>query len=104
MDSRMMASCGAYCGACDWKEKTNCPGCQEAKGRMFWGECAVATCALSRGLLHCGLCPDVPCSTLQAFFDDPEHGDNGERLANLRHWANGEQVYVRIGEYPTRER
>ena len=53
MDSRMIASCGAYCGACDWREKTDCPGCQEAKGRMFWGKCAVATCALAKGLLHC---------------------------------------------------
>jgi hypothetical protein len=70
---------------------------------MFWGECAVATCALSKGLLHCGLCPELTCSTLQEYFDHPEHGDNGERLANLRYWANGELVFVRIGEYAPRE-
>jgi hypothetical protein len=102
MDERLMAACGAYCGACDWKERTNCPGCQAAQGQMFWGECAVAVCARSKGLLHCGLCPDLPCATLQGFFDDPEHGDNGERLANLRAWANGERESVRIGDYASR--
>jgi hypothetical protein len=49
---------------------------------MFWGVCNVANCAIARGHPHCGLCPEVPCATLQGFFDDPEHGDNGERLAN----------------------
>jgi hypothetical protein len=57
---------------------------------MFWGVCNVAKCAIAKGIQHCGLCPEVPCITLQRFFDDPEHGDNGERLSNLRAWARGE--------------
>ncbi len=98
MDRKMIGMCGAYCGVCEWKEKTNCPGCQQSKGQMFWGACAVAECAISKGLRHCGLCSDLPCATLQDYFNHPEHGDNGERLANLRSWANGDDTFVRIGE------
>ncbi|HPB87492.1 MAG TPA: DUF3795 domain-containing protein [Thermotogota bacterium] len=89
MDQRFIGMCGAYCGTCAWKDKTNCPGCLAAKGKMFWGTCEVARCALSKGNPHCGLCPEMPCVTLKDYFDDPEHGDNGERLANLKAWANG---------------
>jgi hypothetical protein len=96
MDSQMMGMCGAYCGACDWREKTNCPGCQAARGNMFWGTCAVATCAIEQGFPHCGLCPELPCATLQEYFNNPEHGDRGERLANLKGWARGEKTYLEL--------
>ena len=96
MDKEQIAMCGAYCGACDWKEKTNCPGCKANKGEMFWGRCAVATCCLEKELAHCGLCPELPCSTLQEFFDNPEHGDNGQRLANLKAWARGEDTFLKL--------
>ena len=91
MDKGMIAMCGAYCGDCDYRERTGCVGCQTVKGKMFWGTCDVATCCLEKGLLHCGLCPDVPCEVLQSYFDHPEHGDNGERLANLKAWASGSE-------------
>ncbi len=96
MDQQLIAMCGAYCGTCEWRPKTDCPGCLALKGKMFWGTCDVATCAVNKGLDHCGLCPEVPCATLQGLFDDPEHGDNGERLANLQAWARGEQTYTEI--------
>jgi len=64
MDKGQIAMCGAYCGTCQ-----------------------VAVCGNAKGLLHCGLCPDVPCDALRQAFDHPEHGDNGERLANLKAWA-----------------
>ena len=96
MDQQMIAACGAYCGACEWKEKTGCPGCQASRAKMFWGECDVARCAISKGLLHCGLCSDLPCQTLQRYFDHPEHGDRGERLANLKAWAAGERTYLKL--------
>ncbi|MDX9955957.1 MAG: DUF3795 domain-containing protein [Anaerolineae bacterium] len=92
MDPQLIGMCGAYCGACAWKEPTNCPGCLTSRSQMFWGVCAVARCALERGLPHCGLCTDLPCARLQSFFDDPEHGDNGERLSNLQAWARGEHT------------
>ncbi len=103
MDKEQIGMCGAYCGACDWKEETNCPGCQSCKGEMFWGECAVAKCCLEKDITHCGLCSELPCSVLQEFFDHPEHGDNGERLANLNGWANGADTYIEIGEFGLRD-
>lgn len=96
MDKELIGMCGAYCGDCDWKEKTNCAGCKASKGAMFWGKCGVATCCLAKGLDHCGLCPELPCDTLEEFFDNPEHGDNGERLANLKAWAQGEDTFIKL--------
>ena len=99
MDRALIARCGAYCGSCEWKEKTGCPGCQAAQGTMFWGECRVAVCSIGKGIEHCGLCPDLPCDILQQAFDDPEHGDKGERLANLKAWARGADTYIELGTF-----
>jgi hypothetical protein len=96
MDRSQIAYCGSYCGDCTWKEKTGCKGCKAAQGNLFYGECAVAKCAIAKGVEHCGLCPDVPCETLQAAFDNPEHGDKGERLANLKGWAAGKDTYTKV--------
>lgn len=92
----MISVCGAYCGDCDWKEKTNCPGCQQSASKMFWGECLVASCSIEKGYIHCGLCSELPCEKLQDAFNNPEHGDNGERLMNLKAWANGKDIYMQL--------
>ncbi len=102
MDKKMIGICGAYCGVCEWREKTNCPGCQESQAQMFWGECKVAKCAIEKELQHCGHCTELPCKKLQDAFNDPEHGDNGERLMNLKKWANGEETYIKIGTLNTK--
>jgi hypothetical protein len=99
MDRELIGRCGAYCGVCEWKEKTSCPGCQKAKGNMFWGQCLIATCSLEKGIDHCGFCSSLPCDILQQAFEHPEHGDNGERLANLKAWARGEDTYIVIGTF-----
>jgi hypothetical protein len=96
IDKQMIGMCGAYCAVCEWRERTNCAGCQKNKGDMFWGRCDVASCAVQRGYEHCGFCPDVPCPKLKEAFDNPEHGDNGERLANLKAWANGKETYLKL--------
>ncbi|MFC2038347.1 hypothetical protein ACFLUG_01055, partial [Chloroflexota bacterium] len=62
-----------------------------------------ATCCSEKGLLHCGLCPDLPCGKLQAAFDEPNHGDNGERLANLKAWAQGSDIIIEIGSYKIKQ-
>ena len=98
-DENMIAMCGAYCGDCGWREKTNCKGCQASQGKMFWGECQVAKCAIGKGYTHCGLCNDVPCDTLKEYFNNPEHGDNGERLDNLKNWAKSEKSFIPLGTY-----
>jgi len=89
-------------GDCGWREKMNCPGCQAGKGNMFWGECRVGKCSDEKGIEHCGLCSSLPCDILQEAFDNPEHGDNGERLANLKAWARGEDSYVKLGTFGPR--
>ena len=99
VDKEQIGMCGAYWGVCDWKEETDCQGCQFHKGQMFWGACAVAECCSGKGLLHCGFCPDLPCGALQQAFDHPEHGDNGERLANLKAWAKGEDTFIELGTF-----
>ena len=90
MDKDQIGMCGAYCGVCQWKEKTGCKGCQFHKGKMFYGTCPVAKCCSGKSLLHCGLCQDLPCEALKQAFNHPEYGDNGERFANLKAWARGE--------------
>jgi len=104
VDKEQIGMCGAYCGACEWKAKTNCPGCQACKGDIFWGECAVAKCCLAKSISHCGLCAELPCNVLQEFFDNPEHGDNGERLANLKAWTRGEDTFIKIGTFDSKDK
>ncbi len=96
MDKEMIGMCGTYCGECDWRERTNCPGCQKSQSKMFWGECSVAKCAIEKELKHCGSCSKLPCKSLQEAFDNPDHGDNGERLSNLKAWADGKETYEKI--------
>lgn len=98
----LIGRCGAYCGTCDWREETHCPGCQSCQGSLFWGECAIARCSIGREIEHCGFCPDLPCGLLQEAFTHPEHGDHGERLANLKAWASGEQTFIVLGTFPAR--
>lgn len=99
MDMKLISMCGDYCGECSYREQVNCPTCQVARGTMFYGECQVAKCCSEKELKHCGLCDDVPCEILEVAFNHPEHGDSGERLANLRAWALGEETFVKIGTY-----
>ncbi len=33
---------------------------------------------------------------LQELFDNAEHGNNGERLANLKAWAKGEDTFIKL--------
>jgi hypothetical protein len=103
MDKEFIGMCGAYCGFCEWKEETNCLGCQTCKGEMFWGQCKVAHSCTEKGYLHCGLCSDLPCSELQKAFDNPEHGDHGERLANLKNWTKGNETIIRLKSFPKKE-
>lgn len=96
MDKKMLAFCGTYCGVCEWKDKINCKGFQECQGSMFWGQCDKALCCIEKGFKHCGIYPEMPCKELLDLFDDPEHGDKGARLNNLRNWANNIFEYEKL--------
>ena len=79
-----MAYCGLDCGACSWRAKTNCLGCQARGGKTFWGECVLAKCCIEKHFAHCGKCEQFPCEQLKAFAFDKDHGDNGLRIENLK--------------------
>ncbi len=83
-ESVFAAICGIDCSCCEYREKMNCPGCHAVGGKPFWGECPVAACAAGKGHLHCGHCAEFVCPVLHRFAYDPEQGDDGKRIANLR--------------------
>ena len=79
--------CGTDCNTCRFKEKFNCGGCAEQKGKIFWGECDIYKCAAEKNFKHCGECPELPCKSLMDFI---ENRHNPNRLANLNVWKNEE--------------
>lgn len=95
-DKELMAMCGTYCGVCTWKDKINCPGCLASKGDMIYGECDKAKCCIQKGFKHCGLCPEMPCQKLLDLFKDPDHGDKGARLYNLKNWSKGNNIFKKL--------
>lgn len=70
----VISCCGVHCEACRFFPE-ECPGCPDIAGKVFWlrytGEeiCGIyQCCVVEKGLLHCGLCPEMPCS----LFDAPD--------------------------------
>lgn len=70
IDKLLIAYCGTYCGACEWKDKMGCKGCKANAGNMFWGECDKAKCCMEKGFEHCGQCAEMPCTKLKVLFGD----------------------------------
>lgn len=90
VDSNLLAVCGLYCGACyhfcasapggehllevsgQTAAKFGCQGCRSNTLYIHPGcaSCNIRACADSRGLVHCGQCPDNPCEMLLAFQND----------------------------------
>jgi hypothetical protein len=54
-----------------------CDGCLARDGRLWvhCADCAVRACALARGVVNCGRCPDYACERLEAVFDYVESVD-----------------------------
>lgn len=48
--------CGKSCAACTWRERLECPGCQEGPGRVFGGDCGIAACCREKGHQTCATC------------------------------------------------
>lgn len=82
------AYCGLDCAICDYREKMNCSGCQACGGEMFWGECEIAACCISKQIENCSKCDQFPCENLKAFAFHAEQGDNGKRIENLKSLGN----------------
>jgi len=88
-DAAIETRCGLVCATCAYRGPTGCGGCIATNGHPFHGECRLAVCCQEKGYLHCGECPDFPCSLLEAFSSDPEHGDDPPRarIEQCRIWA-----------------
>jgi hypothetical protein len=84
--AKVQSYCGILCSKCGYRQKVNCPGCVACKGKVFHGNCRVAMCCLEHNLKHCGQCKSFPCDLLNTFAYDPEHGDNGKRIEQLKKW------------------
>jgi len=64
-----LSYCGVFCGTCaNFKQNMNCQGCRNEPSMV--DDCPTRTCAVKRGLLHCGECGDFPCQILNDFYND----------------------------------
>jgi len=81
--------CGLLCNTCSFAKSHNCSGCHSTKGNPFYGECHIAACAIKKGYVHCGQCPEMPCKDLKDYScGDGEHCDKpkGARIEILKMW------------------
>ncbi|MBR6627426.1 MAG: MmcQ/YjbR family DNA-binding protein [Clostridium sp.] len=81
--------CGLDCTGCEWREPCNCNGCVSSKGFPFHCKekaCPIASCAINRDIIFCGMCKDFPCQLLIDYSCDKEHGDtpSGARIEACR--------------------
>jgi hypothetical protein len=61
-ERRYAAVCGEYCLGHASARRGECRGCGYQLGCTLHGDCRLFTCAIvSRGIEHCGLCPEFPC-------------------------------------------
>ncbi|MBN2015314.1 DUF3795 domain-containing protein [Candidatus Dojkabacteria bacterium] len=79
-----MGMCGLDCQVCKWRVPNNCGGCKETDGKPFHGSCRLASCVKKKGLEDCSYCSELPCSLLEEFSYDKEHGDIGMRIEVLK--------------------
>jgi hypothetical protein len=52
-DSKMVAYCGLYCGACGRYKKGSCPGCAE-NAKATW--CKIRSCCMGHNYKSCADC------------------------------------------------
>lgn len=85
MNTTIQSYCGLECSECEYKKSNgNCNGCVAMGGKMLWGSCPVAKCAIDKNIRFCGECGDFPCELLHSFAFDKENGDNGKRIENCK--------------------
>lgn len=64
-----LSFCGVYCGGCrNYKENADCSGCRNEENLL--DDCPTRSCAIKRGVLHCGECEEFPCAELRDFYGD----------------------------------
>lgn len=79
--------CGLECEDCEFIASHDCKGCIASGGNPFHGDnCVIAVCCKSKGVEHCGECPQMPCKQLTEYSCDPEYGDKpaGARIERCK--------------------
>ncbi|MBN2417135.1 DUF3795 domain-containing protein [bacterium] len=69
--AEVAASWSKMYGADIAPEEINCSGCSKKSGPHFQHclVCEIRNCALARGVVTCGQCPDYICTALSRFFE-----------------------------------
>ncbi len=94
--NKSFSVCGCDCAGCEYLKKSQCPGCFEAEGKVWWVQyaslpvCPIYSCVTAlKKLDHCGMCPEVPCKIWRELKDpnltheQHEAGIN-DRVQNLK--------------------
>lgn len=72
---------------------TECKGCSEIKGKVFWAKyyqkdtCPIYECATEKGFKHCGYCSELPCNIWYE-TRDPSITDEGVFYKELERRIN----------------
>jgi hypothetical protein len=83
--------CGYECTSCDYHKKSECPGCSEVKGKVWWTNfigvsvCPIYDCVINlKKYKNCGICPEVPCKIWQDLKDPNLSADQHQASINNR--------------------
>ena len=94
-DTKMIAACGLYCGACKKYRIGKCPGCHENE-KASW--CKIRKCCIEKGIHTCAECKtDVKECRLHnnligKFFAFVFRSDRPACIRYIR--ENGEQAFA----------
>ncbi len=77
------SACGIDCAVCSVAQTQDCPGCRQAEGHIFWGDCDLYACSRREKADHCGLCEQFPCAMLRE-WSAQEHDCRIDNLQALR--------------------
>lgn len=80
----MLSRCGIKCDECKYREENGCRTCHIEEGHLFWGQCSLAQCSITRGFNNCSECSKFVCKELHLMSYDDTNGDQGERIENLK--------------------
>lgn len=91
-----LSVCGCDCAACEYLKKSECSGCSEIKGKVWWTSyisttvCPIFDCvANEKKFENCGVCSEIPCKLWRDLKDPSDKDEQHEasiktRVENLR--------------------
>lgn len=104
---KKISCCGMICSEGE-HYPSDCQGCREIKGKVFWLEytgescCDIYECCINqRRYEHCGQCEELPCSYYES--DDPTKtkeenaADHCMQMKNLEEYRKAARIELLIG-------